>query len=421
MKKKQQIVEKEQERLKRRMKQIDSISLDTNDEDDVKEKSSSSARDEEPLERTRVYLDQESEPEEEEDEEIALAKELEKEGGLLVSQNDPEEQETLVNDFTQDPDESLVTGTEKAEHTKSLNEFAEEEAGLSPNNDIDCIEKASEDTLVDDKPDNETLLAGVKSNTDTEEAKETATGNDEDTNDDGEAEFDDSFESQSNEANISSNKPRNAAWKAMLQKEAEILKKQKANRGKSNLLEVEAEEEEEEEGVAGLEDFGFTLQSKKKNEDEDDNVEADEEDFENIVDDVSDNEGDEEAGDAARQAMIRFEEKQRHKDIMRRMREGYDGKRGGIAGGAGGARGNLRFDQLVAADNKDDARRLGLLNEDELDSDDEGDKSNKKGDEVDDEMALLDKVLKDRYLNRTEIPEEEFTDSENEDDEIEEG
>ncbi len=421
MKKKQQIVEKEQERLKRRMKQIDSISLDTNDEDDVKEKSSSSARDEEPLERTRVHLDQESEPEEEEDEEIALAKELEKEGGLLVSQNDPEEQETLVNDFTQDPDESLVTGTEKAEHTKSLNKFAEEEAGLSPNNDIDCIEKASEDTLVDDKPDNETLLAGVKSNTDTEEAKETATGNDDDTNDDGEAEFDDSFESQSNEANISSNKPRNAAWKAMLQKEAEILKKQKANRGKSNLLEVEAEEEEEEEGVAGLEDFGFTLQSKKKNEDEDDNVEADEEDFENIVDDVSDNEGDEEAGDAARQAMIRFEEKQRHKDIMRRMREGYDGKRGGIAGGAGGARGNLRFDQLVAADNKDDARRLGLLNEDELDSDDEGDKSNKKGDEVDDEMALLDKVLKDRYLNRTEIPEEEFTDSENEDDEIEEG
>ena len=421
MKKKQQIVEKEQERLKRRMKQIDSISLDTNDEDDVKEKSSSSARDEEPLERTRVHLDQESEPEEEEDEEIALAKELEKEGGLLVSQNDPEEQETLVNDFTQDPDESLVTGTEKAEHTKSLNEFAEEEAGLSPNNDIDCIEKASEDTLVDDKPDNETLLAGVKSNTDTEEAKETATGNDDDTNDDGEAEFDDSFETQSNEANSSSNKPRNAAWKAMLQKEAEILKKQKANRGKSNLLEVEAEEEEEEEGVAGLEDFGFTLQSKKKNEDEDDNVEADEEDFENIVDDVSDNEGDEEAGDAARQAMIRFEEKQRHKDIMRRMREGYDGKRGGIAGGAGGARGNLRFDQLVAADNKDDARRLGLLNEDELDSDDEGDKSNKKGDEVDDEMALLDKVLKDRYLNRTEIPEEEFTDSENEDDEIEEG
>ena len=421
MKKKQQIVEKEQERLKRRMKQIDSISLDTNDEDDVKEKSSSSARDEEPLERTRVHLDQESEPEEEEDEEIALAKELEKEGGLLVSQNDPEEQETLVNDFTQDPDESLVTGTEKAEHTKSLNEFAEEEAGLSPNNDIDCIEKASEDTLVDDKPDNETLLAGVKSNTDTEEAKETATGNDDDTNDDGEAEFDDSLETQSNEANSSSNKPRNAAWKAMLQKEAEILKKQKANRGKSNLLEVEAEEEEEEEGVAGLEDFGFTLQSKKKNEDEDDNVEADEEDFENIVDDVSDNEGDEEAGDAARQAMIRFEEKQRHKDIMRRMREGYDGKRGGIAGGAGGARGNLRFDQLVAADNKDDARRLGLLNEDELDSDDEGDKSNKKGDEVDDEMALLDKVLKDRYLNRTEIPEEEFTDSENEDDEIEEG
>jgi len=198
------------------------------------------------------------------------------------------------------------------------------------------------------------------------------------------------------------------------------LKKQKANRGSRTLLEVEAEEEEEEEGVAGLEDFGFTLESKKKAEDEDEDDNAEDEDFENIVDDVSDNEGDEEAGETARKAMMRLEEKQRHKDIMRRMREGYDGKRGGIAGGIGGARGNLRFDQLVAADNKDDAKRLGLLNDDELDSDVEGEDSKENDDEVEDEMVLLDKVLKDRYLNRTDIPEEEFSDSENEEDTIEE-
>jgi len=104
------------------------------------------------------------------------------------------------------------------------------------------------------------------------------------------------------------------------------------------------------------------------------------------------------------------------------MREGYDGKRGGIADGAG-ARGNLRFDQLVSADNKDDAKRLGLLNDDELDIDDEGNHAKKDDNEIEDETALLDKMLKDRYMNRTDIPEEEFAESENEeeDDAVEDG
>jgi hypothetical protein len=53
-----------------------------------------------------------------------------------------------------------------------------------------------------------------------------------------------------------------------------------------------------------------------------------------------------------------------------------------------------RFDQLVAADNRDDAKRLGLLNDDELNSDDENEgdgesKVEKKDEEEDDEAALL--------------------------------
>ena len=106
-----------------------------------------------------------------------------------------------------------------------------------------------------------------------------------------------------------------------------------------------------------------------------------------------DGEGDEEAGEVARKRLEQAEEKERHKEIMRRMREGYDGRRGGIASGVGGARGMHRFDQLVAADNRDDAKRLGLLNDDELNSDDEekGDREpvKKKDDEEDDEAALL--------------------------------
>jgi hypothetical protein len=235
-------------------------------------------------------------------------------------------------------------------------------------------------------------------------------GEDGTTEEEVETEFDDS--SVAVEKKESQNRPKNAGWKALLKKEAELLKKQKAR--KSNLVDAEAEEEEEEEGVAGLEDFGFTVDSTKKaNDDEEDDADdADDEDFENIVDDLSDNEGDEEAGEAARKALTQKEEKLRHKEIIRRMRDGYDGKRGGIAGGAGTARGNLRFDQLVAADNRADAKKLGLANEDEFDSDDEETPKEKNSNEIEDEAALVDKMLKDRYLNRTDIPAEDFSDEE---------
>jgi len=221
-------------------------------------------------------------------------------------------------------------------------------------------------------------------------------------------------------------KDKNAGWKAMLQKEAEKLKKQKARKNGKGLVEAEADEEEEEE-VAGLEDFGFSVANKKKDDDDAEEADADkltEEDLKHVVDDLSDDEGDEEAGEAARKELEQKEEKERHKEIIRRMRDGYDGRRGGIAGAGVGARGMHRFDQLVAADNREDAKRLGLLNDDELDSDNEAAKGDGNGDdEEDDENALLDKMLKDRFLHRSSLDEveENFSSDEEEEEEVTEG
>jgi hypothetical protein len=202
----------------------------------------------------------------------------------------------------------------------------------------------------------------------------------------------------------------------MLIKEKEQAKKRK----KSSLVEGEAEEEEEEE-VAGLEYFGFDVHKKKKEGEGDEDFDPgdiDEDDLKHVVDEISDDEGDEEAGEKARKAMEQKEEKERHKEMLRRMRDGYDGRRGGIAVGGAGARGLHRFDQLVAADNREDAKRLGLLNDDELDSDNEdGENPGGADDEEEDEAALLDKMLKDRFLHRSSVEEENFSEDDEEDDE----
>lgn len=74
---------------------------------------------------------------------------------------------------------------------------------------------------------------------------------------------------------------------------------------KKNLMDLEAEEEEEEDMLKGLEDFGFGAVSKagaaaagggKGGEEDNEDVEVRDDDFENIVDEVSDGEGDEDAG-----------------------------------------------------------------------------------------------------------------------------
>jgi hypothetical protein len=219
----------------------------------------------------------------------------------------------------------------------------------------------------------------------------------------------------SEELNTSDDKPkgpRNSAWQAILKQDAEKAKKKK----RSQLIEEEADEEEEEE-VAGLEDFGFVVHKKKKDDDDDDDiVDFDEDDLKHVVDDLSDDEGDELAGTKARKAMEAQEEKERHKEMLRRMRDGYDGRRGGIAGGGAGARGVHRFDQLVVAENREDAKLLGLLNDDEIDSDNEEGEKAAGDNEEDDEHMLLDKMLKARFLHRSSVEEEAFSDDEDAED-----
>jgi len=195
-------------------------------------------------------------------------------------------------------------------------------------------------------------------------------------------------------------KDRAEGWKAMLQREAKTIKQRKSmyKASVSALIEEEAEEEEEDVVGGGLEDFGFGVRSKKA-VDEDEEVASEEGGLDGIVDELSDDEGDEEEGAKARKELQEREEKRQHKDILRRMRDGYDGRRGGIA--SGGARGVHRFEEVVAADDRNEARRLGLLNDDELESDEEFSVDNSGHEEDEDEAVLIDKMLKDRFLHRT--------------------
>eukprot|EP00550_Attheya_septentrionalis_P013169 CAMPEP_0198305260 /NCGR_PEP_ID=MMETSP1449-20131203/57818_1 /TAXON_ID=420275 /ORGANISM="Attheya septentrionalis, Strain CCMP2084" /LENGTH=1320 /DNA_ID=CAMNT_0044007793 /DNA_START=191 /DNA_END=4150 /DNA_ORIENTATION=- len=415
-------------------------------------------------------------PDEEEDEELAMARELEEEQGKdsthdAADDNDDnmgttEEDSKIVTDDDdhcesvqtdgEGKDESIsnsacpsdeatevISGSDKDnENTDRLDSIDEERNPGMPtdeNMDEDAISQNSnapdteeqvitqDDSSVPSAPSSDSVVDSAKSleKEDVKEDDGDQVGNTEKEDEEEEYLFEDEEAGSMNkkvDSPVKEKKDRNAGWKAMLQKEAEMLKKQKGKRNNGKgLVEAEADEEEDEEGVAGLEDFGFAV--KKKNKDDDDEEAddvANEDDLANVVDDVSDDEGDEDAGEEGRKIQDAKEEKDRHKEIMRRMREGYDGRRGGIAGG-GTQRGVHRFDELVAADNRDDAKRLGLLNDDELDSDDEekefGEGENKP-DEEEDETALLDKMLKDRFLKRDEgLPEEQFSDDDDNDNE----
>lgn len=215
-----------------------------------------------------------------------------------------------------------------------------------------------------------------------------------------------------NQRLLTDKKDRAEGWKAVLQREAKTIRRKKKmfKASISALIEEEAEEEEEDVAVVGLEDFGFGVRSKKAVDDEEE-LASEEGDLDGIVDELSDDEGDEEEGARARKMLQEIEEKQLHKDLLRRMRDGYDGRRGGIA--SGGARGVHRFEELVAADDRNEARRLGLLNDDELDSDEEFSGDSAGREEDDDEAVLIDKMLKDRFLHRTD-EEKLFCDSDTE-------
>ena len=387
-------------------------------------------------------------PEEEEDEEMKLAKEIEQEAKeknaeQVVNEEAPPTEDTPGEDTPsvdeQTAEESSPTVLEQGLETQpplpvepsieekplssdqpsaeQTSDKAPEEGTPNANTEADKSDEIIPTTNSGTEPEattTEVQTTDVAPTTAPEESVVTPEKAATHSEDEGELEFDGNDNDE--EPAPDPNRPRNAGWQAMLKREAEKLKQRKKRKG--GLVEEEAEEEEEEE-IAGLEDFGFSI-SKKKKSDDDENVddELDADDLEHVVDDVSDGEGDEDAGRVARKKQEQLEEKARHKEILRRMREGYDGRRGGIAGGGAGARGMHRFDQLVAADNREDAKRLGLLNDDELDSEDEKEKNN-DDDEEEDETALLDKMLKDRFLHRSSVDlEENFSEDEEEELEV---
>ena len=342
--------------------------------------------------------EEKSDNEDGEDEEIAMAREM----GVIASESD------LVDETTQfDGDEVESNGMEITTDASDENDADTTTVATikakQPYHESENRVPSNDETSINHNDDAEpTMLKDDGHNSDSETCVPNDSGDEE------EAEMETEIAEPEKPKG-----PRNAAWKAMLQREEEKLKKLK-KRGKGGLVEEEAEEEEEEE-VAGLEDFGFKIHKKKNgDEDDEDNLPGEDDDMDDVVDELSDNEGDEDAGEKARREEQKKEEKERHKEILRRMRDGYDGRRGGIAGGS--ARGIHRFDQLVAADNREDAKRLGLLNDDELDSEDEAEKRD-SDDEEEDENLLLDKMLKDRFLHRSSVEaEENFSGDEDDED-----
>eukprot|EP01032_Pedospumella_encystans_P008654 gene8654-10247_t len=96
----------------------------------------------------------------------------------------------------------------------------------------------------------------------------------------------------------------------------------------NNLVDDEAAEEEEEGLQAGLGDFGFGVTSNIREHDEEmDALKVRKGDFDNIVDDISDGEGDEAAGMQARAEMELAEDRARDRAIITAVTEGHDAMR----------------------------------------------------------------------------------------------
>lgn len=425
--KRQRIQQIEEAKAVQRARQRERLLQRVQDEDEEDE--------EEPVDEK--YEDDALPEEDEEDEELALAKEIEQEATKLDKDGGEKEHSgagnTALNETnhlaeTQIPDSTIENQSNGIVSLESPGDLETQPSGTvdfvgSPIEKDDKDVEESQETQPETQLPNTThpkestsVTADYKSNNGAKafdvnvDLQDFADADDD--ADDGEAtapetQLGDNEDGKTKEAMLGNHptatserkKPKNHAWKAILEKD-KLAATRKKN---SSLVEEEADEEEEEE-VAGLEDFGFVVKKKKIEDEAEPDGDFNEDDLDDVVDELSDNEGDEDAGEKARKVMEKKEEKLRHKEILRRMREGYDGRRGGIAAG-GVSRGLHRFEDLVAADNREDAKRLGLLNDDELDSDDEekDPDAETKVDEEEDEAAFLDKIIKDRFLHRSTI------------------
>jgi hypothetical protein len=175
---------------------------------------------------------------------------------------------------------------------------------------------------------------------------------------------------------------KNAAYRRMLLEEERANSKKKG----SALLEEEADEEEEEGLQAGLGDFGFgTTASVRDREDEAAALKLRKDDLDHIVDDVSDDEGDEEAGLRARLEQGALDDRAQTKAIITAVTMGHEAVRRAKKGS------KYAFDKLVGGRDEEEIRggahRRGG-------ADGEGD--DEAGEDAEDEEELLQRGLIDR-------------------------
>ena len=88
--------------------------------------------------------------------------------------------------------------------------------------------------------------------------------------------------------------------------------------------------------------------------------------FYHIINKVYDDEGDEEVGKVARQAMVAKDEQEKYIQIMRCMRDDCDGPCRGVVYVSLEARRQYWFDNLIALNNRESTNVEGLLVSDEF-------------------------------------------------------
>ncbi|TYZ67958.1 hypothetical protein PybrP1_000002 [[Pythium] brassicae (nom. inval.)] len=244
-------------------------------------------------------------------------------------------------------------------------------------------------------------------------------------------------------------KDRAAAYRRLLQEEARQNKLRKRLKQSGDFVEAEAEEDDDEDvlKIGGLGDFGFGVpqaktQESKEAEEERNALRLREDDLDGIVDDLSDDEREQAQGlDELFRKELEDQDRHQLKEVMRNVKEGFGRNRRAFSSAANGAeaRGRFNLDELVAADGKLEAARLGLLESDEElsdsekatrakaktkktkakktkgsnNDDDDDDDEEEEDDEEEDEEAEMERMLRERFQNQPKIY---ITSSESEDD-----
>ena len=175
------------------------------------------------------------------------------------------------------------------------------------------------------------------------------------------------------------NRDKNSSYRRMLQDE-----ERKQSKKGSALLDEEADEEEEEGLQAGLGDFGFGVTNRhREGEDENNALKLRKDDLDHIVDDVSDDEGDEDAGLAARMEQGAMDDRAQTKAIITAVTMGHEAVRRAKKGN------KYAFDKLVGGRDEEEIRGHNR-------HDDEAGGDPEDMEEAEDEEEMLQRGLVDR-------------------------